>query len=174
MKPAPVLALFLCACTNTTPPAQDSLKKDSAKIECIMPGPDYPLKAFEWLNGSWNNTDKEGSYTESWVKTNDSTFTGKSYMIIGKDTVSSETITLEHRMNEVFYVPVVKNQNDGKPVRFKMTLADKGTFVFQNPEHDFPQQIKYVKVTTDSLYAEISGTKKGKTKAIPFPMKRIK
>jgi hypothetical protein len=46
--------------------------------------------------------------------------------------------------------------------------------IFENPAHDFPQFISYTKITTDSLVAEISGTKNGQARKQRFPMKRIK
>lgn len=45
--------------------------------------------------------------------------------------------------------------------------------VFENLKHDFPQIISYTKVTSDSLVAEISGTKNGQKQKQIFPMKRI-
>ena len=47
-----------------------------------------------WLIGEWQNTSSEGILAETWEKLNDSTYAGKSFFVIGKDTVSSETIRL--------------------------------------------------------------------------------
>lgn len=132
------------------------------------------LKKADWLIGEWKNQTQKGLSVESWKKLNDSTFLGKSYVLRGTDTVSAEHIRLEAHHGNLYYIPTVKNQNEGKPVTFTMTTSSADHFVFENPEHDFPQKITYNRISKDSLVAEISGTYKGKQRAIKFPMGRIK
>ncbi|MDT3404332.1 DUF6265 family protein [Mucilaginibacter terrae] len=124
-----------------------------------------------WLLGTWQNKSPQGLLVEKWQKLNDSTYTGKSYFLAGKDTAFTESIVLEQRGGKLYYIPTVKNQNDGKPVKF--TQAGKG-LVFENPAHDFPQRITYTQIKPDSLVAEISGMSKGKFKSEKFPMGRVK
>ena len=38
-----------------------------------------------------------------------------------------------------FYVPIVAHNKH--PVPFKLIRAEEGSFVFEHPEHDFPQRI---------------------------------
>jgi len=132
------------------------------------------LKKAGWLIGEWKNQTLKGQSVESWKKLNDSTLLGKSYVLRGTDTVSVEHIRLEEHHGNLYYIPTVKNQNEGKPVTFTMTTSSADHFVFENPEHDFPQKITYNRINKDSLVAEISGTYKGKQRAIKFPMGRIK
>jgi|GEM_PF-3228321 len=56
---------------------------------------------------------------------------------------------------------------------FKMEVKSMSEtqLVFENLKHDFPQIISYTKVTSDSLVAEISGTKNGQKQI--FPMKQM-
>jgi hypothetical protein len=128
----------------------------------------------KWLIGSWKNQSAKTLDIETWKKLNDSTFVGGSYSLAGTDTVSSEHIRLEQHAGKLYYIPTVKNQNNGKAVTFTLTSANQKQLVFENPEHDFPQKITYTQITKDSLLAEISGLRKGKLKAIQFPMKRVK
>ncbi len=132
------------------------------------------LKKAAWLLGDWQNKTPRGITVESWKKLNDSTYLAKSYQLRGLDTVSSEHVRLEEHHGNLYYIPTVKNQNDGKPVIFKMTTASADGFIFENPEHDFPQKITYNRISKDSVAAEISGTYKGKQRAIKFPMGRVK
>ena len=132
------------------------------------------LKKAAWLLGDWQNKTARGISSESWKKLNDSTFLGKSYVLRGTDTVSAEHIRLEEHNGTLYYIPTVKNQNEGKPVIFTMTTALANGFIFENPKHDFPQKISYDLIGKDSLMAEISGTYKGKQRAIKFPMGRVK
>lgn len=128
----------------------------------------------EWLIGMWVNQTQEGSIYETWAKTNDSEFSGKSYFLKDKDTIFLENIRLVQAQNGLFYIPTVKNQNDGLPVRFTGKTITEKQLVFQNPQHDFPQIISYTKVGSDTLVAEISGTQNGRGRKGIFPMKRVK
>jgi len=91
---------------------------------------------------------------------------GKSFFIKENDTLFSETVRLAQHENDLFYIVTVPNQNEAKPVEFKLTSSTADYLVFENPEHDFPKKITYKLVTKDSLYAEISGD--GKSQGFPF------
>jgi len=132
------------------------------------------LEKASWLIGEWQNNSPEGNATETWEKKNDSTFAGKSYFVVGKDTVSSETISLEQNGKELFYIPTVKGQNNEQPVKFALTSSTSKQLIFENPIHDFPQKISYTQIKNDSLLAEISGTMNGKQNSQKFPMTRVK
>ena len=131
------------------------------------------IKQAEWLVGTWENKTAKGSMYESWVKQNDSVLIGKGFMIKGKDTVVFESVRLVQERANLFYIPIVKNQNNGLPVRFALKTISNEKMVFENPTHDFPQVIWYAKTGADSLVAEISGVEKGKEHKETYPMKKI-
>lgn len=158
-----IVLVLIAACNYTT------------NTQATIPVASYTeLEKANWLIGTWENKSSEGNATEIWQKENDSTLTGASYFILGKDTASTEYISLHQRGKEILYVPTIPNQNSGLPVEFKLTKSDNNSLVFENPSHDFPQKITYTKITNDSLVAEISGKQQGKEKAMQFPMKRAK
>lgn len=130
------------------------------------------LKKAEWLIGTWENKTARGSIYETWYKISDSEFAGKSYIVKEKDTVVFETLRLVQEKDNLFYIPAVKNQNEGLPVRFAAKTVSGAELVFENPQHDFPQVIAYTKVGTDSLVAQISDT--GQKRKQVFPMKRVR
>lgn len=72
------------------------------------------------------------------------------------------------------YIPTVKDQNVGLPIRFALASISNSQLVFENKEHDFPQMITYTQINSDSLVAEISGVENGKERKESFPMKRVK
>lgn len=111
---------------------------------------------------------------ENWTKLNNSEFSGKSYVLKGKDTLVFESIRLHEGRDGFFYIPAVRNQNGGLPVRFALKSISDHEFIFENPQHDFPQRISYTKITEDSLVAEISGIKNGQERKQTFPMKLVK
>ena len=69
------------------------------------------MNHLEWIIGSWSNISPKGQLYENWVKTNDSVYTGNSFMVVKNDTVFSEMISLENRNGQIFYIPTVKNEN---------------------------------------------------------------
>lgn len=62
----------------------------------------------------------------------------------------------------------------GQPMaEFTSTAVSATDVVFANPEHDFPQTIRYRHVGADSLVARIEGTMGGQLRSMDFPMTRI-
>ncbi|HOZ79884.1 MAG TPA: DUF6265 family protein [Ferruginibacter sp.] len=127
-----------------------------------------------WLIGTWENKMQKGTVYETWDKSNDNELSGKSYIVKEKDTIIFENIRLVQEQDGLFYIPTVKKQNGGLPVRFASKTISATQLIFENWQHDFPQIISYTKITADSLVAEISGTKNGQERKQAFPMKRVK
>ena len=125
------------------------------------------------LNGTWMMQTPKGPHYESWAKTAENEMQGGSYKINGKDTVHFEIVKLSKQTDGVFYVPVVKENNDN-PVAFKMISSANNNFIFENKEHDFPQRIIYHLVTKDSVHAWIEGAKDGKQSRADYYFKRIR
>ena len=158
--------------------------KTGTKFICISIGllvlcayatkPANDLKKAKWLVGSWENITSKGNIYETWHKTSENAFSGKSYMVKENDTIIFENIRLVQEQDRLFYIPTVKNQNDGLSVRFVAKTISATQLVFENPQHDFPQIISYTKINADSLIAEISGVKNGQQRKQTFPMKRMK
>ena len=148
-----VLTVTVISCQNETKAEQHQIEKAS------------------WLIGKWENKSDSGLLTESWKKENDSTYLGHSYFIKG-DTLHDEFVKLSEVGGNLVYSPVVKGQNDGKAIEFKMTSATATKLVFENPAHDFPKKIVYNKISDDSIVAEISGMQNGKMASESYPMSK--
>lgn len=132
----------------------------------------HQLASAGWLVGLWVYESPKGNIYESWKKLNDSLLVGRSYSIVGNDTITGEEISMVELNGEVNYIPTVKDQNEGLPVKFKLTSISEGILVFENPAHDFPQRISYQSIAADSLVAEVSGPMNGTQKSQRFPMHR--
>lgn len=132
------------------------------------------LQKSNWLIGTWESKTKHGSIFEAWMMQSESEFRGKSYMLNKADTVVFEQIQLLAENNTLFYIPTLTNQNKGLPVRFALKSSTDSSLLFENSSHDFPQLISYQKIGVDSLFAEVSGTSKGKARSEKFRMKRVK
>jgi Domain of unknown function (DUF6265) len=117
---------------------------------------------FKWMLGVWKLNVGSGVIVEEWKIANDSTLTGKSSFVKnGTDTVPQETIELAYRNGDWYYSPIVKNQNNGQPVPFKIILLKGTEFISENPTHDFPQRIAYRRIK-NQLFASIEGKRNGK------------
>ncbi|QYA26141.1 hypothetical protein G3I01_11660 [Gramella sp. MT6] len=126
-----------------------------------------------WLIGTWENFTERGKIYETWSKESNNGLSGINYSIKNRDTVVFENIQLVQEKNILFYIPIVKNQNDALPVRFANKINTENPLVFENKQHDFPQVIAYTKINADSLVAEISGIRNGQKQKQTFPMKKI-
>lgn len=164
-----IMITFLGACTKTKT-AEPVTEQAGEKINI---GEDK-LKQASWVLGEWRNNTPKGVLSEVWQVQDDSTYAGKSSFVVGKDTVSSETVALGVRGGKLLYIPTVKNQNNGQPVTFTEKTVTSTEMVFENPAHDFPQRITYTHPSEDSLVAVISGMKGDGEKSLKFPMQRVK
>jgi len=118
-------------------------------------------EAFKWLTGTWKISTGNNLIIEQWKVTNDSTLTGNASLIKnGRDTIPQETIELAYRNGDWYYIPTVSDQNNNKPVKFKIVFLKAAEFIGENPVHDFPQRIAYRRVK-QQLFASIEGKKNG-------------
>ncbi len=117
---------------------------------------------FKELTGTWTMINKKGNLVaEVWVKKDDNSMAGKSYMVKGSDTMMLEKVDLIKEGDDIFYIPVAFGQNEEKPVRFKLTGINGTAYTFENPEHDFPKRIVYDFTGSDTLHAYVDdGTDK--------------
>jgi len=90
------------------------------------------------LKGTWSMKTTKGMLYENWVINNDSTMAGKSYRLNNTDTVLLETVGLVMRGSQILYIASAEGQNNQQAVAFKLVNRDNDTFIFENPEHDFP------------------------------------
>lgn len=132
------------------------------------------LQKANWLLGKWENQSKNGLLTENWYLLNDSTFSGKGYLIFEGDTVFAEDMQIIARSGTISYVVTVDGQNESKPISFVLTKSNSGQMAFENLKHDFPKKIIYNHIGDDSLVAEISGTDNNKPRKEVFRMKRVR
>ena len=108
------------------------------------------------LQGTWQMKTSKGILYEGWQKINDTLLQGGSYKIKEHDTIFLERVSLKLTPDGIFYVPVVE-ENNMQPVNFKLTSHNNNSFLFENPEHDFPKRVIYELITKDSIHAYIDG-----------------
>jgi hypothetical protein len=118
------------------------------------------FKRLQVLAGVWQ-LDTDAAVFEAWKLTPGGQLSGKGFRLSASDTLVSEKLELIWRSGAVVYIPTVPNQNGGQPVEFTLTGVKGERFIFENPEHDFPQRIIYhflskndLEVVLDAPYAE--------------------
>ena len=133
------------------------------------------LQKAKWLLGDWEKTDSLGTLKEIWVIKDDSTFVGQSYYIQNKkDTLHNEQIELIQDGEHLIYSATVKGENNDTAIPFQMTKDEDSLLVFENPKHDYPQNIQYKLFKNNSLFATVSGKQKGKISSENYQMTKIK
>lgn len=113
----------------------------------------------KWLAGTWNRTNAKAGRLEkeSWSLASATELNGSGFMIRGNDTLVVEKLKILVKDNSIFYAADVKGNNG--IVYFKLTSLDSNGFSCENPEHDFPKKIVYLRQGRQ-LKATISGNGK--------------
>lgn len=110
-----------------------------------------PKPDFSGLCGNWVIADQNAKQVEKWICT-EAGARGKSYRIVGSDTLFSEKYSLAH-FDELGWVLniSVEGQNQDAYIPFTLTQWNDGMLEFSNPNHDFPNRITYTWNSPDSL-----------------------
>jgi hypothetical protein len=128
---------------------------------------------FDRLLGNWKGT--SGRSFERWIKNPDGTYQSDAYSIRAKDTSWNEHARIYPENNTWVYDNLVKNQNDGKSVRFISSSISPTSVQFSNPAHDFPTDVCYTIIDDNTVHAFIIGpNSKGGKDTIPFDYIRMK
>ncbi len=123
------------------------------------------------LPGIWEGIQGDGVYHEEWSSVDESSLQGRAYLIRKGEITNQEKLSIIVDNGEIYYVAEVSH--NAAPVRFRLTSSSDDVFVFENPEHDFPQKITYDLTASGQLLATIEAEKNGKTKKIEFRLQKI-
>jgi hypothetical protein len=113
------------------------------------------------LSGTWFMPTDRGDRLEIWSIANDSTLVGKTVRIKPEtgDTVTLELLRLEKRDTVITFITIARGQNKTEPVPFVLTSAEYEGYIFENPNHDDPQKIKYRLLGNRELQVNTEGKK---------------
>lgn len=128
------------------------------------------LDKIDWVLGYWEMESPEGKVAESWIRTNDSVYSGiGKYTDTAGQTLTTEEISIVLRGGKLLYIPLVTDQNAGQPVIFTEVSFSDTMVVFENKNHDFPQRIVYVKQGEGKMLAYIEGEMNGEPARLEYP-----
>ena len=106
-----------------------------------------------WMAGAWSNADGEHWTEEFWTHPRGGIMIGASREGEGDTLRSWESIAIRRTADgSLAYVPI---PNGGEPVVFALSGQSAQSIEFANPEHDFPQRIRYWR-EGGTLHAEIA------------------
>ncbi|MBK7875939.1 MAG: hypothetical protein IPJ77_09330 [Planctomycetes bacterium] len=151
------IALIAFLCLSAAPQGTDAKKWDPAE-----------LKRLEWLSGTWAFEENGVVTEEHWRPLQGTTLLGTSHTYDKEKTRFFEFLRISARAGSIAYVAMPGGSP--KPTLFPMVSCDEKQVVFENPEHDHPQRIRYEK-TEKGVTATISMLDGTRSKAFVFERK---
>ena len=122
-----------------------------ALISALALGSDQDSHQLRWLVGCWVSTDK--SSQEVWVVDSDRSLVGFGIAVSDNKVGFYEVLSI--RSNEDGSLTYTAHPSGQPSASFAATKITENGVVFTNPDHDYPQEIKYAR-DGNRLYATIS------------------
>lgn len=111
------------------------------------------LAGLSWLCGKWTMKGEQQQLVEEWRQSSAEVLRGRSYRISGGDTTLLEQMLITHLGDQLYYLPLPHKQEF--PPAFQLSASRYGEFIFERPQHDFPQRISYKLLDRSHLRATI-------------------
>jgi hypothetical protein len=126
---------------------------------------------FAFMAGCWQGGDAQSGSEEVWMRPGGGTMMGTSRVLAGGKTVFSEFVEVTEKPAGLTMTVAL---GIGKPgVSFTRIAAGPDEVVFENPTHDFPQRIRYKKLSDGTVTARIEGVEKGQAKGEDYPFRKV-
>jgi hypothetical protein len=123
-----------------------------------------------WLSGCWAREQGEPGSGEMWTAPAGGTMLGISRTIRAGKTVEHEFMQIrEEAPGRIVLIALPSGQVE---TRFALVRFGPDEWVFENPDHDFPQRVVYRLNAPDELHAYVEGTRGASTKRFDFRYKR--
>ncbi len=108
----------------------------------------------DWLSGDWCATAEKQSVEETWLSDVGGQMIGMSRTIVNGKVVSFEFMRIETTAGVTRFIA---QPGGGSATTFVASSVSENQLVVENPEHDFPQKITYLR-EGDELKVRISGS----------------
>lgn len=124
-----------------------------------------------WLQGCWESSSAGRTVEEQWMAPRGKSMIGTGRTVRGDTLVEYELVVVREQDGKLAY----EAHPSGQPSAVFLSRSVSGSEVlFENPQHDFPQQVGYRRDGDTGLLAWIEGTMKGKSRRVEFPYRRVK
>ena len=119
------------------------------------------LAQLAWLAGTWAGGEGPLSFEERWTPSAGGAMLAVSRTLKGDRMVAFEFLRIVERDGGLVYIA---QPNGRPPTEFTLTVITADSATFENPMHDFPKMIRYLKRADGSLEARVSdGGQKAET-----------
>lgn len=137
-----------------------------------QPPPEAAAERLGWLGGCWAGHLAGGLfYEETWLPPRANSLFGVSRTTRDGRVTGHEFLRIVQEQGVLVYLAHPAGQ---PPARFPLAESNDTLVLFANPQHDFPQVIRYLRRGADSLVARVEGpARAGGTRGIDFPMARV-
>jgi len=127
------------------------------------------LASLAWLQGCWMQQAAERVVEEQWMAPRAGTMLGMSRTVRGDRLVAHESVLLRERGGRFEYAVSPSGQ---APTVFTSISVGANRVVFENPTHDFPQRVAYVRDGSE-LRAWIEGVLNGQPRRVDYRYQRV-
>jgi len=126
---------------------------------------------FGFMAGCWQNVDGTTTSEEQWTRSLGGSMLGVARVVADGRTVFSEFVEVAEKPAGLTMTVAL---GIGKPgVAFTRIPGGPDEVVFENQAHDFPQRIRYRRLSGDEVKARIEGQEKGVAKGEDYPLRRV-
>lgn len=132
-------------------------------------GSKFTLADLAWLSGCWEGGEPEKVRNEMWTKVAGNGMFGIGRLVSKDKTFEFEYMRIHLENEAIVFTAKPSGQAE---TSFKLVNVKDNAFIFENPQHDFPQRVIYRKEKNGSLAARIEGERNGKIRGIDFPYRR--
>ena len=116
----------------------------------------FSFQDLNWLAGSW--IDEDSVFIEEWHLTTDGILEGSVVPYKGSEPEVLEDLQIIERNDNIIYrVFLIDNINW---TEFILTSTKNETWIFENPEHDFPKIIEYKKLNNNEIRIRVEGSER--------------
>jgi hypothetical protein len=127
------------------------------------------LDRLAWLGGCWGAEESRGSAEECWMQPKAGLMLGVHRDVSPSGQLFFEFLRIEARDGDIVYLASPK----GRPATpFALARLEERSVTFENPEHDFPQRIRYSRDAAGQTLTVRIGTVDGKGKAVEWTWHR--
>jgi hypothetical protein len=140
-----------------------------ATLLAAAPAPPGGIERAAWLHGCWEARANGRTVEEQWMAPRGGSMIGVSRTVRDGELVTYELVILRAKGERLEYEAHPAGQPSAAFI--SRTIGDS-ELVFENPAHDFPQEIGYRR-RGDELAAWIAGPVKGEPRRQEIPYKRV-
>jgi hypothetical protein len=166
-----LLVFFIISCSDNGEAINESSTAGNGEAN-----EKYSIENLKWIEGSWLDSTTfsfrtpKVSFMEQWKFYPDS-ISGMGFSIKENDTTIMEALCIREVNGKINYIARPVGE---AIIGFPLIFMSDNEAVFENLVNDFPQKIRYLKTSRDSLQVIISGIiPQGEERTVTFKMRSV-